>query len=85
MELLRAQRDGREEEFKAEERAKLRARRAEELDAEMDDYFKKKDDVVEEKEGEKKDAPEANGVQTEKATEQNENEQPPQTAEPAAS
>lgn len=84
MELLRAQREGREEQFKTAERAKLHARKAQQLDAEMDEYFKKKDDVAEEKEAEKKDAPEANGVQTEKVTEQPENEQPAPTAEAAA-
>lgn len=51
MELLKAQREGREEEFKAEERAKLRAKKAQELDAEMDDYFKQKDDATDEKDG----------------------------------
>lgn len=44
MELLRAQREGREEEFRAEERAKLRARRLTQLDDEMDDYFRERDD-----------------------------------------
>lgn len=54
MELLKAQREGREEEFKTEERAKLRAKKAQELDAEMDDYFKKKDEVAPAKEGDGK-------------------------------
>lgn len=44
MELMRAQHEGREEEFRAEERAKMHARRAASLDAEMDEYFKKKVD-----------------------------------------
>lgn len=44
MELLRAQREGREEEFRAEERAKLRTRRLTQLDEEMDDYFRKRDE-----------------------------------------
>lgn len=39
MELLRAQREGREEEFKSQEREKQRACAAALLDAEMDDYF----------------------------------------------
>lgn len=39
MELLQAQRDGREEQFKEEERKKNRTRTAARLDAEMDDYF----------------------------------------------
>lgn len=43
MELLRAQREGREEEFKKQEREKLMAKKAAELDKEMDDYFKEKD------------------------------------------
>lgn len=47
MELLRAQREGREEEFRAHERAKLRARKAASLDAEMDEYFKKRDEKPE--------------------------------------
>lgn len=41
MDLLRAQREGREEEFKKEASEKLRASRAAVLDAEMDDYFSK--------------------------------------------
>lgn len=40
MELHRAQREGREEEFKEEERKKMRVRAAARLDAEMDEYFK---------------------------------------------
>lgn len=40
MELLRAQREGREDEFKQQEREKRRAKFAASLDAEMDDYFK---------------------------------------------
>lgn len=40
MELLRAQREGREEEFKQQEREKRRAKFAASLDAEMDEYFK---------------------------------------------
>lgn len=46
MELLRAQREGREEEFKQQEREKRRAKFAASLDAEMDEYFKsrQKDD-----------------------------------------
>lgn len=40
MELLRAQREGREEEFKRQEREKLRSKFTASLDAEMDEYFK---------------------------------------------
>lgn len=39
MELLRAQREGRETEFKQQEREKKQAKTAASLDAEMDDYF----------------------------------------------
>lgn len=84
MELLKAQRDGREEEFKTEERAKLRARKAEELDAEMDEYFKKKDDPQPDKEAEKKDdadQAQPEGERTEKPVEENgQTEQPAQAA-----
>lgn len=44
MELLKAQRDGREKEFLEEERKKLHEKRLAKLDAEMDDYFKKQDE-----------------------------------------
>lgn len=47
MDLLRARRDGREEEFVREEREKLHAKRAANLDAEMDDYFSKKEEKLE--------------------------------------
>lgn len=47
MELLRAQREGREEEFRTGERAKLRAQRLTQLDDEMDDYFRKRDENAE--------------------------------------
>lgn len=46
MELHRAKREGREQEFLAEERAKMRARRANQLDEEMDAYFKQRDDAI---------------------------------------
>lgn len=63
MELHRAQREGREEEFKQEEREKLRARTAARLDAEMDDYFssrpKKDDALAENGEDENKTPPES--------------------------
>lgn len=56
MELLRAQREGREEEFKRQEREKLRERTAARLDAEMDDYFSSRP---------KKDEPPSENQQTE--------------------
>lgn len=40
MELLKAQREGREEQFRAEEAQKRKALRVASLDAEMDEYFK---------------------------------------------
>lgn len=59
MELLRARREGREAEFKKEHAAKRAAARKKNLDAEMDDYFKQRD--------EKQDAQHANSAEQDKS------------------
>lgn len=47
---MKAQRENREEKFKQEEREKLRAKRAARLDDDMDDYFSKRSQKVEQPE-----------------------------------
>lgn len=79
MDLYRAQREGREEEFKKEAQEKLRAKHAAALDAEMDDYFSKRNDD-EKVNGEKE--PDADkGAAKDEGDNENKSEEQPVTAD----